>query len=413
MPKYDAVILGAGVAGCAVAALLAKAGKRVLITDPAKEPGGSSASVELQGIRFSGWPMCTYGFEEGGAWHSMLREIGLPQSAGGPGTSYQVALPGRRITVSPDPGATLEELRREYPSEIDALSRFYRDMAALNGRMTRSRVWSFVARRRRAGDVLRSYGFSRELQAFFSAASFVFFGRTVQDLALSELVRLAVTAPRVITDGFDRIAEELRGFVVRHGGECRLGEPWPELLVRRSRLEGIQSVQGRIELRSAVLNVPWHVQEAALFSVVREEVLPVGMLDTVIVANEYDRPEEAFLLSVEPQTSAGPSDGRIRPLKAFFSHLPHPGAATEGLIRKISDIIPFLADFTQASALRAGEDRTMSVPGSGDLLKGKPGTAKRNVPVRLPVRAATLITDSPFGAAQAAQGARVLAARLL
>ena len=410
MPKYDAVILGAGVAGCAVAALLSKGGKRVLIMDPAKEPGGSSAPFELQGMRFSGWPTCTYGFEEGGAWNNMLRELGLPRSDAGAGASYQVALPGRRITVSPDPSATLEELRREYPAEIDALSRFYRDSAELERRLARSRISSFVARRRRAGGLLRSYGFSRELQAFFSAASFVFFGRTVQDLALSELVRLVATPPRVISDGFSRIAEELRGIVVRHGGECRLGDPWPELLVRRSRLEGIQSVQGRIDLRSAVLNIPWRIHEATLFAVVQEEVLPVGMLDTVIVAGDYDRPGESLLLSLEPQVSPAPSGGRIRPLKAFFSHLPQPDAEPDELIGRVSNIIPFLADFTQASVHRASKDRALHVPNNGDVPRGRQGT--RAIPVRLPVRALTVITDSPFGSARVAGNVRAVAARL-
>ncbi len=412
MPRYDAVIVGAGISGCAVAAMLAKSGKRVMISEPATSPGGGAAAFELAGHRISGWPLCSHGFEEGGAWDSVLHDLGLRHFVSTQEASYQVALPGRRVVVHPDADVTLEELRREYPEEIETLRRFYRDIGALKSRLHSSRISAYIAQRRRAGGFLRPYHFSKELLAFFSASSMAFFGRPVHDLSLTELTLLILTPPRTVTGGFEGIAREMCRLVTRQGGQCRLGDPWPELLVRRSRLEGLEAAGERIDVRAAVLNVPWQMGEWTLFSVIQEEVVPVGMLDTVLVVRDYERPEESLVVSLDVGTAKGTSTGGSRLLRAIFPHAAYQEATAKDLIDELSQVIPFLADFTEAVSLRDSRQREITVSASGARTPMRPASAIE-IPLRLPIRTAYVLEDVPFGTVRQASAARVLAGKLV
>ncbi len=409
MPRFDAVIVGAGISGCALAAMLAKSGKRVMISEPAPMPGGGAAAAELAGHRISGWPLCSHGFEEGGAWDSVLHDLGLRHFVSTQEASYQVALPGRRVVVHPDADVTLEELRREYPEEIEALRRFYRDIAALRSRLHGSRISTYLGWRRRAGGFLRSYRFSEELLAFFSASSVAFFGRPVHDLSLVELVLLILTPPRTVTGGFEGIAREMCRLVTRQGGECRFGGTWPELVVRSSRLEGLQAEGERIEAHAAVLNVPWQAGEGTLFCVMREEVSPVGMLDTVLIVRDYERPEESVVVSLDAGSVKGASTGGSRLLRAIFPHSAYQEAAATDLIDELSQVIPFLADFTEAVSLRDSRQRAITVP---DVRMPVRSASAMEIPLRLPIRTAYVLEDAPFGTVRQARAARVLAGKL-
>ena len=49
---FDAIVIGAGVSGMGVAALLAKAGRKVLLLERSPIVGGKLRSVEIDGITF-------------------------------------------------------------------------------------------------------------------------------------------------------------------------------------------------------------------------------------------------------------------------------------------------------------------------------------------------------------------------
>ncbi len=412
MLKFDVMILGAGVAGCAVAAVLARSGKRVMITDPAARPGGSAVAVELQGLRVSGWSSCGYGFEEGGAWNGLLRDLDMHIAVRSEAASYQVALPGRRMTIFPDFEETLGELRREYPGEFAAVNRFYRDIGALRNRISRSRVSAYLAHRRKAEGFLRSYRFSKELLSFFSVVSYVFFGRTVQDISLSELVTMVSSPPRRLAGGYDKLAEDLCEVVARHGGECRFGEPWPEVLVRRSRIVGVQAAGNRIDLDTVVLNVPWQRRDRTFLSVVRDEVIPVGMLDTVLVATDYDHAEEAAMLSLDTPISAGRSASGLRSLRASFSHIAAADEAPSDVIDKISQVIPFLKEFTESSVIRDGVERTIPIP-DYDVRRPTRAVDPGGLARRLAMRTIYVLEDISFGTVGQAHAARAIAGQLV
>src|SRR5512135_2247365 len=77
MAEYDAVIIGAGVAGLVAGNYLLDSGKRVLIVEQIKYPGGCACTFGKQGYKFDGAVHWISQAGEGGIVKSILREFGL------------------------------------------------------------------------------------------------------------------------------------------------------------------------------------------------------------------------------------------------------------------------------------------------------------------------------------------------
>lgn len=71
---YDAVIVGAGIAGLTSAAYLSKAGYRVLLCEKNEKPGGLVSSFQYRGFTFDGGIRA---FENSGVIFPMLRQLGM------------------------------------------------------------------------------------------------------------------------------------------------------------------------------------------------------------------------------------------------------------------------------------------------------------------------------------------------
>ena len=412
MARFDTVILGAGAAGCATAAVLAKAGKRVLVMDREPAPGGSSSSLGMEGLRLSGWPLCYYGLEEGGAWNVLLQEVGMRHYHERKAIPYQVALPDKRITVSAESNAMFEELRREFPKEIDQLQRMYRDANNLKQKLARSKLAAYLARKRKAGEFLKRYGLGREVLAFYSAVSLTFFGLSIENMSLSHFILQLTTLPGLSGGGIDRTAGEFCEFVVRHGGECRFGDPWPEIILRRKHFGGLRTKEGLIEAKSVVMNIPWGAKEKTLFALVNEDVVPVGMVDTVLYVRDYERPQDTVLVSLAARGLASASGRGLQALTAFFPNVAGGIAAPEDLIGELVPLVPFLPDFTMTAALRDSRERSLDDPLISSWENGQRNTGA-GINGRLAVRDIYVIEDTPFGIVQQAEAVLSIARRLV
>jgi len=113
VPKYDAAFIGAGISGLYAAALLAKAGKKVIVVDPGEGAGGAAAERVIDRFRFSAGPNIGYGFEAGSPAQAFFTGLGLSPDQIPAASRFQVALPDRRITVSPNVHEMLAELRNK------------------------------------------------------------------------------------------------------------------------------------------------------------------------------------------------------------------------------------------------------------------------------------------------------------
>jgi len=121
--RYDAVVVGAGVAGLVCAGVLARGGARTLLVEVGKRPGGQLQTVSHQGYAVDVGPLF---------WDA----LGLPEAFAAVGTSDVElgALHARdalRLVVAREGGSTFEPLRipvpggATSPSTLDAVRSLY------------------------------------------------------------------------------------------------------------------------------------------------------------------------------------------------------------------------------------------------------------------------------------------------
>lgn len=361
MPTYDLAVLGAGLGGLAVAARAVRAGKRVILFDPAGQPGGTAADRSAGGQRFTAGPALIYGFEPGGPLRAFWSELGIPMEGSTASPAYQVALPDRRITVSPDAGATLEELRREFPREIDRISRLYREAAALAARAARSRASAYLIRRRPAGALLSGCRPSMELQAFFDVMADHFFGETTTALPLDLFALLLSRPPHALERGFGGIAQVLCDLVVREGGRCILDSSWPEVQAHSGRITALRTDEGVLDVGAVIVCEGGWIPDRKVLVGLAPEGAPVNMLMTVLCLPGYGQRRDVFTLASSPP-GAGP--GGVLPLTAtFFGGLA--SRPFEDLTGLIGGIIPFFPEVALFTADDDGGNRTLPASLSG------------------------------------------------
>lgn len=121
---WDAIVIGAGMAGLSCAAHLAKEGKRVVVVEQHSRPGGLWASFSKRGIVFD---LSTHWVTEPQALNRMLEELGAA-----PVEFVQLDRLGRYvgpagprghawdIVVGPDAEAFRESVRRSFPTVDEA-----------------------------------------------------------------------------------------------------------------------------------------------------------------------------------------------------------------------------------------------------------------------------------------------------
>jgi prolycopene isomerase len=138
--EWDAIVIGAGLAGLSSAAHLAKAGKRVVLVEQSSRKGGLWTSFSRQGIIFD---ISTHWVTDPQAINRTLAELGSPPvdfvhldllgrylgPPSSPGTASAtgvVASPDRAaarpawdIVVGPDANAFKDSVRRSFPSVSD------------------------------------------------------------------------------------------------------------------------------------------------------------------------------------------------------------------------------------------------------------------------------------------------------
>jgi len=410
VPKYDLAVVGAGLGGLAATALLSKKNKKAIVFEPGNAVGGALRTFEKGGFVFTTGPALSFGFERGGAIQDLYENLGVSHNASLLSPCYQVALPDRRITVYAEQGETLEELRREFPNEIDALARFYRDLKKKSIQNIKNRFFANLSSRISAGGFIRRYSFSRELIAFLDIQSRYFFGQTVDDISLASLITLCDTAPLMIQGGFKKIVQQMVDVLLKNGGEVQYHVPLAEIAFNDKQKTGVTTPQGFVESAFVLLNTQQQQREHVLFMGTRNEVVPIGMLANVIGLTDYSYPERFFALTLsEPDDETAAPKG-MRTLTASFQ----PWFATQSqdeLMRVIGGLIPFLSEFLVFSELFKPESYSYIVPKEVSF---KPVRTQNSQMLlsRSSKRGMYMLLDGTGTPAQSIAAARVLVERL-
>jgi phytoene dehydrogenase-like protein len=96
--RSDVIVIGAGIAGLAAAALLARQGKRVLLVEQSKSVGGRAKTRVLDGFHFN---LGAHALYRGGPAEAVLQELGVRYGGSAPPLTGQLALKNGQLHTFP------------------------------------------------------------------------------------------------------------------------------------------------------------------------------------------------------------------------------------------------------------------------------------------------------------------------
>jgi phytoene dehydrogenase-like protein len=130
--SYDVILIGESLPGLVAAALLARKGHRVLVVEPVDPAGPVSPIFKSDGFIFPKGPLLFLGLHREGLYEKVFTELGLSLSLlkkegsvfARPVPPFQLLLPTHRLNFFSKWEEFLEELRREFPQEVQAAREF-------------------------------------------------------------------------------------------------------------------------------------------------------------------------------------------------------------------------------------------------------------------------------------------------
>jgi phytoene dehydrogenase-like protein len=289
--RYDAVVVGAGVAGLVCAAVLARGGARTLLVEAGKRPGGQLQTVAHQGFAVDTGPL----FWDALGFREVLAAVGASEV--GLGTLH--ARDELRLVVAREGGSTFDPLRvpvpggATSPSTLDAvralygvpprvfagLGELYQELTAASTEQLES--WRTTS----LGDWLRERAFEPVTAAALKRSAVLMGALEPERASLAHLAQHArwlasPKAPGLMAAGDGPVAGA-RGVVqalvdacIDAGADLRLGTRATGLALDRSRFAKLdvrreeQGFADEVLADSCVLAVP----RAALGSVLPQEV---------------------------------------------------------------------------------------------------------------------------------------------
>jgi all-trans-retinol 13,14-reductase len=132
---FDDLVIGAGMAGLTVGALLAKAGRRVLVVEAHDVPGGYAHTFTLKNFRFCAQVHYIFSCGEGESVHTLLTKLGVAERVPflrlDPDGFDHVVVAGDRIRIPNGLPKYEERLALLYPEWREPLRRYFKTLTAL------------------------------------------------------------------------------------------------------------------------------------------------------------------------------------------------------------------------------------------------------------------------------------------
>lgn len=341
VPKYDLAVAGAGLGGLAAAALMSRSGKKVIVLESGASLDAALGVREFDGFRFFHGPTLSYGFEEGGAFHEIFAKLGNTPEVLKHAHRFQVALPDRRITVSANQEETHDELKREFPREIQSIEKFYRDLKKEAERIMKSRLFAYFAKLKSATGFIGKYHFSREFTIFLEIQSYFFFRKPLSQLSLTKFIILFETMPTRFHDGTRALADRLLAVLQKSGGDITFGEGPAEIAFKNGRPVSVKSGKHMIETDTILLSAP-HQPPPTYFLGILDDVVPEGMAQDVLYLPDYARPDEFLAISVSADSDISSAPMSARALTVSLRSPHGPQRDQDALIGPLAEIVPFL-----------------------------------------------------------------------
>lgn len=383
---YDAIIIGAGIGGLSVAALLAKSGKSVLLLERHDRPGGYAHGFKRRGYHFdSGVHLVSgcgsNGYQNGHTINKICRAVGIdPQAAFIPITGYAKAVfPGLELPLLTGEEAFIAGLTEHFPKEKDGLLALIRLCRVLaeetmlaeeildKGRKTRispALALGNLFRYRRAtlAEALEEYLSDAGLKSA-CAALWPYLGLPPAKLSFlywaNMMAGYTYEGAFYCRGSFQTYADQLAGAIKNHGGEVMLNASVRRIQVTDGNIAGVILENGQlIETNTVVSNIdirqtaewligPEHLPDGYCRNLA--ELTPslsifVDYLATGMPINPSAHSHEAFFYdSFDHETSFQLTEaGRANWFSATIPTLTDPSLAPDGQnILMLTTLCPF------------------------------------------------------------------------
>jgi phytoene dehydrogenase-like protein len=270
---YDVVVVGAGIGGLTVAALLAKRGMNVCILERQSQVGGCIGRVQFGDLDFEPGMGIYPGWGSGEIYDQLFSELQMEiPKASLIESDYVVRFEGQDIRLKRDADEFFEELRAAFPESADAAVEFYKQVIRINElRLERNkpgfatsvrRLWSKDNGLRNAGQVTAFNAASQtstRFQDFVDTQLRAFLHSSIDRCSLSSASRV-LSLPRQplysIEGGIATLAERLAESIKSAGGSVRLNQPVLRLSYsERGEPTGVDLLNGEtISARRAIVS---------------------------------------------------------------------------------------------------------------------------------------------------------------
>lgn len=271
--RYDVVVIGAGIGGLSTAALLAKAGKSVLVIERHDRPGGYAHGFRRKQYHFdSGVHLVSgcgaEGYQNGSTIHRICRAIGVdPEAVFIPVPSYARAVfPEFEVPLQTGEAGFIAGLTEQFPHEkanllaLIRLSKTLAEEAMLAGEMVEhsratgqapSQLFANLFRYRRStlAEVLDEFLVDVRLKSA-CAALWPYMGLPPQKLSFlywsSMMAGYTYEGGYYCRGSFQTYANELAKAIEKHGGELLLNASVRRICVEQGKAGGVMLENGQI-----------------------------------------------------------------------------------------------------------------------------------------------------------------------
>ncbi|MBM3132897.1 MAG: NAD(P)/FAD-dependent oxidoreductase [Chloroflexi bacterium] len=252
--RADVTIIGAGIGGLCAGALLATAGRKVIMLEKSPIIGGRYTSIKYKGytIPTASW-MLLYGTDD--PVYRTLQEVGAPEiemkGAGVPIARYRI---NGKVYDWPEKGALkyLLSVATSDPAEVS------RVMAALSQAMTHIPANTLSFR-----DWLLQYTKNETIHCIFQAQIATWCGMNSHELPAGEFIRALLSFRgrsdfRIPKNGLKDIIDALEKSIRENGGEILTLASAEKIIVENGIARGVIARRGRerleIEARAVISN---------------------------------------------------------------------------------------------------------------------------------------------------------------
>ncbi len=169
-PYYDAIVIGAGIAGLVCGAFLAKNGKKTLIVEQHSIPGGYCTSFKRKGFNFDAAVHHIGGCGKWGIVGRCLKTLGIEMNFYPLDPMDHLIFPNFTVEIPSDLDEYIVRLQDRYPSEKNSIKNFFHDFIKLYRATFNNEKSQIIDKYKNQtyGDMLNSFFENDELKMILS-----------------------------------------------------------------------------------------------------------------------------------------------------------------------------------------------------------------------------------------------------